>query len=371
MLSSPGRNVLPAVPAPAPDKGNPKAMDISIVVACRNEKKHIAPFLDSLVHQEFGDLSWEAIIADGMSGDETRQIIQGYCREWPQLRMIDNPGFFVSNGLNRAILASRGEIVLRLDAHTRYAPDYCRRCVETLRRTGADNTGGPVRSATSGVRGSAIAAAFHSPFSTGGAKFHDETYEGWVDTVPYGCWRRETLLKLGLFDENLVRNQDDEMNLRLQRAGGKIWQNPAIVSWYSPRTNLAALFMQYFQYGFWKMAVIRRHRLPASWRHLVPCVFVLANLGAALALATAALSGAAMIVWAELWMLLLGTYLLALTIASVTTARRKGWGMLPYLPAVFATYHVSYGLGFFFGIFLHSRRLGGPRGIPLLTRITR
>jgi succinoglycan biosynthesis protein ExoA len=346
-------------------------MDISIVVACRNENGHIGLFLDSLLRQEFGGLSWEGIIADGMSEDGTRQIIQEYCAKWPQLRMVDNPGFFVSNGLNRAILASRGEIILRLDAHTRYAPDYCRRCVETLRTTGADNTGGPVRTAASGRRGSAIAAAFHSPFSTGGAKFHDETYEGWVDTVPYGCWRRETLLNLGPFDENLIRNQDDEMNLRLQRAGGKIWQNPAIVSWYSPRTNLVALFLQYFQYGFWKMAVIRRHRLPASWRHLVPCAFVLVHLSMASALLIAELSRAGTAAWAELWILLIGVYAFAVAIASVDTARRRGWGILPYLPAVFATYHFSYGLGFLFGIFLHSRRLGGPRGLPLLTRITR
>jgi GT2 family glycosyltransferase len=193
------------------------------------------------------------------------------------VRTIDNPRRVVSPGLNAAIRAARGAIVIRMDAHTSYAPDYCRRCVAELERTGADNVGGPARTRTQGTRARAFAAAYHSPFSTG-ARFHDENYEGWIDTVPYGCWRKETLERLGLFDETLVRNQDDELNLRLIRAGGKIWQSPDIVSWYSPRATLTALFLQYFQYGFWKAAVVRKHRLPGSWRHLVPVAFVLTHI---------------------------------------------------------------------------------------------
>lgn len=346
--------------------------DISIVVACRNENGHIRPFLESLVSQDFGDFRWEAILADGMSEDETRTIIGEFCREWPQVRMVDNPGRYVSSGLNKAISVSDGAIVIRLDAHTRYAPDYCRLCAETLKLTGADNVGGPGRTEARGTRARAIAAAFHSPFSTGGAKFHDDTYEGWVDTVPYGCWRRQTLLRLGLFDEALVRNQDDEMNLRLRRAGGRIWQTPAIISWYSPRTNLPALFQQYFQYGFWKMAVIRRHRLPASWRHLAPCAFVLANLFLAAALGLAAAVGTRTANWAHLWIILAATYTFAVMAASVVTAKKNGWEILPYLPAVFATFHFSYGLGFLLGIVSAPNKLEGSLwGMRLLTRITR
>src|SRR5262249_47627952 len=150
------------------------------------------------------------------------------------------------------------------------ASDYCRRCLEALRLTGADNVGGAARTKASGLRARAIAAAYHSRFSTGGAKFHDERYEGYVDTVTYGCWHKSTLERLGLFDETLARNQDDELNLRLVRAGGKIWQSAAVVSWYRPRSSISALCRQYFQYGFWKVAVIRKHVLPASWRHLAP-----------------------------------------------------------------------------------------------------
>ncbi len=150
--------------------------------------------------------------------------------------------------------------------------------VAELERTGADNVGGPARTRTQGTRARAFAAAYHSRFSTG-ARFHDENYEGWIDTVPYGCWRKETLERLGLFDENPGAQSGRRVESAADpRAGGKIWQSPAIVSWYSPRATLRALFLQYFQYGFWKAAVVRKHRLPGSWRHLVPVAFVLAHI---------------------------------------------------------------------------------------------
>ncbi len=346
--------------------------DLSIVVACRNEIRHIRQLLDSLLAQDMQGLAWEAIVADGMSGDGTREVLREYAARDPRLRAIDNPRRVVSPGLNAAIRAARGAIVMRLDAHTTYAPDYCRRCVEELRRTGAGNVGGPARTRTQGTRARAFAAAYHSPFSTG-ARFHDDSYEGWVDTVPYGCWRKETLLRLGLFDETLVRNQDDELNLRLTRAGGRIWQTPAIVSWYSPRVTLAALFLQYFQYGYWKAAVVRKHRLPGSWRHLAPVAFVLANilLCAACAITVAAHPGP--FAWAgRLWLALLASYAAANMTASVAAASKSGWATLPYLPAVFTVYHFSWGLGFLAGFRWFLPRAARPAaGASIFTRINR
>jgi succinoglycan biosynthesis protein ExoA len=192
--------------------------------------------------------------------------------------VIDNPGRIVSTGLNSAIKAARGEIVVRMDAHTEYAPDYVQQCVAVLQETGADNVGGPARTRAETYLEKAVAAAYHSRFAVGGARFHDVNYEGWVDTVTYGCWRREAFDRFGYFDEELVRNQDDEHNLRIIRDGGKIWQSPKIRSWYRPRGSLSALFKQYMQYGYWKVRVIQKHKLPASWRHLVPGAFVLALL---------------------------------------------------------------------------------------------
>jgi hypothetical protein len=236
-----------------------------------------------------------------------------------------------------------------MDAHTSYAPDYCRQCLAELERTGADNVGGPARTHAKGTRARAFAAAYHSPFSTG-ARFHDENYEGWIDTVPYGCWRKETLERLGLFDESLVRNQDDELNLRLIRAGGKIWQSPEIVSWYSPRATLTALFLQYFQYGFWKAAVVRKHRIPGSWRHLAPVVFVLTHiLLLAACIVTAGADAKDFALVSRLWLALVTAYAAANLAASVAAARKSGWATLPYLPAVFTVYHFSWGLGFLAG----------------------
>lgn len=340
---------------------------ISIVVACRNEAAHIGAFLYSLLDQDMNGMEWEAIIADGMSDDGTRQVLEAYCARHAQLRVVDNPGRIVSTGLNAAVRSARGEIILRMDAHTRYARDYCRRCIEALESTGADNAGGPARTDGRGTPARAIAAAYHSRFSTGGGRFHDVNHRGWVDTVPYGCWRKATLERIGLFDESLTRNQDDELNLRLRRAGGKIWQDPDIVSWYSPRPTLETLFRQYFQYGFWKVAVIRKHRLPGSWRHLAPGAFILVNV---LLLAGAAIGVSN--VCAFLWLAIASAYAGASLTASVIAARRYGWATLPYLPAVFATYHVSYGLGFLAGLL---SILWGPGrtfwNTPLFTRITR
>jgi succinoglycan biosynthesis protein ExoA len=338
---------------------------VSIVSACRNERREILAFLDSLLAQDMTGISWEALIADGMSDDGTRELLSAYAERDARLRVIDNPGRIVSTGLNAAIRAARGTIIIRMDAHTFYAPDYCRRCIQVLETTGAENVGGPARTKAEGVMGRAIAAAYHSPFSTGGAVFHDENYEGYADTVPYGCWRRSTFDRIGYFDEVLVRNQDDELNLRILRSGGRIWQSSQIVSWYRPRSRLSGLFRQYFQYGFWKVAVIRKHRIPGSWRHLIPAAFVAGN---ALLLALMIVIPAA----AAVWMGAAALYLILCMMAAILAARRHGWSVLLALPLVFATYHVSYGLGFLAGVVCFAAPVaGGARSAPLFSRLSR
>jgi hypothetical protein len=215
-----------------------------------------------------------------------------------------------------------------------------------------------MRNVGSGRTGRAIAAAFHSPFSCGGARFHNASYEGEVDTVPYGCWRRMTLVRLGMFDPGLVRNQDDELNLRLIRSGGKIWQSPHIRMAYHPRPSIERLASQYFQYGYWKVAVIRKHRIPASWRHLVPGLFVAGLvLGSALTagLALAGLQLAALPLAVSLTVFTT-VYALLVTFASVNVARHAGWDLFLILPVVFATYHLAYGIGFVIGMLRNDYR---------------
>ncbi|HTT20933.1 MAG TPA: glycosyltransferase family 2 protein [Candidatus Sulfotelmatobacter sp.] len=346
---------------------------ISIVVACRNEGNSIRSLVQSILNQDLED-SWEAIFADGTSTDQTHEILSAYCARDDRLRLIDNPKLIVSAGLNAAIAMARGEVIIRMDGHTRYAPDYCRMCVTALETAGADNVGGPARTQTESILGRAVAAAFHSRFSTGGAKFHDVSYRGWVDTVPYGCWRKVTLLNLGLFDESLVRNQDDELNLRLIRSGGKIWQDPSIISWYSPRADLSKLFRQYFQYGFWKVAVIRKHRLPSSWRHLVPVLWLTSNfmLLGAMAISKMMHSQEWFATAGFMWIALAGLYLLATIVASISTAGRNNWMILAYLPAIFATFHCSYGLGFASGlVHFRNHRASLPPSSSAFSKLTR
>jgi succinoglycan biosynthesis protein ExoA len=327
-------------------------IQVSVIVACRNERKYIRNFLDSLCRQALGGTKIEVLIADGMSDDSTRQVLELYRRIVLPLRVIDNPARIGSAGLNAAIREARGEIIIRMDAHTEYAPDYIRRCLEVLNETGADNVGGPALTRADGYLGHAIALAYHTRFACGGAKFHDAGYEGFVDTVTYGCWRKSTLERIGLFDESLARNQDDELNLRLVSSGGKIWQSPKITSWYRPRAGLTALFNQYFQYGFWKVSVIRKHGKPASWRHVVPGACLLIGFLLLLGATGASLTGSAS--WKSgfisAWALLAGLYTATSASTAFLLAKRKGWRFLPALPIVFATYHLSYGLGFVLGL---------------------
>ena len=347
---------------------------VSVIVACRNERQHICNFLDSLCRQELGGANIEVLIADGMSEDCTRKVLELYRRTVLPLRVIDNTDKIVSAGLNAAIREARGAIIIRMDAHSEYAPDYIRRCLQVLNETNADNVGGPALTRADGYLGCAIALAFRSCFACGGAKFHDPEYEGYVDTVTYGCWRKSTLERIGLFDESLTRNQDDELNLRLISSGGKIWQSPKIVSWYRPRSSLADLFRQYFQYGFWKVSVIRKHGKPASWRHLIPAVCLLTGVALLIGSAGATLSGLAW--WRAAFVTtclgLAGLYIAIAAGASFLAARRDGWRFLPVLPIVFATYHLSYGFGFLLGLAYHPATGGRPSRIrQVLTEITR
>lgn len=325
---------------------------VSVVVPCRNEIRFIRDFLGSVVRQDVEGLNLEIMIADGMSDDGTCQILDQYARQFPGLRVIHNPGKTAATGLNAAIRESKGEIIIRMDAHSEYAHDYIRNCVQVLIESGADNVGGPALTRADGYMAHAIALAFHTAFAIGGARFHDVQYEGYVDTVPYGCWRKSIFDRIGLFDEHLDRNQDDELNFRIISAGGRIWQSPRIVSWYRSRASLCALFRQYFQYGFWKVAVIHKHHRPASWRHLVPGTSLAGGTALMAGFIGARFAGASGLNHALLFIIasLAGLYCAASIGAALATAARNDWRYLPILPAVFATYHVSYGLGFLWGL---------------------
>jgi glycosyltransferase involved in cell wall biosynthesis len=296
-----------------------------------------------MLAQEAPGGGFEIIVADGMSDDGTRDILERLGKEDSRLRIIDNPQQTTPCGMNAGITAARGEYIAIAGAHNRYAADYLRQSVAVLEQTGADNVGGAMVYEAHTTMQKAMAAAHHSRFAAGGARWHDPTYEGPADTVFGGLYRRQVFDAIGLFDSEMVRNQDDEFNLRLTRARGKIWQSPTIKSWYFPRTTLASLFRQYVQYGYWKVRVIQKHKIPAAARHLMPGCFVLALATLGLAAPLWSLAGIA-------WLALAGSYVLCNATASIAAARRRGWGILLLMPAVFASYHFGYGVGFLLGV---------------------
>jgi glycosyltransferase involved in cell wall biosynthesis len=320
-----------------------QAPAVSVVIPCRNERRHIEACVRSMLAQVPPPGGFEVIVADGMSDDGTREILQRLAGEDPRLRVVDNPERVTPCAMNAGIGVARGRFVAIAGAHNRYAPDYLQQSVAVLEETGADNVGGAMICEGDTRVQRAVAAAHHSRFGAGGARWHNPTYEGVADTVFGGVYRRDVFTRIGLFDRELVRNQDDEFNLRLLRSGGKIWQSPRIRSWYRPRATLRALFHQYFQYGYWKVRVIQKHRLPASVRHLMPGAFVLSFV---LLPAVGLLWRPALILWA----IQVSAYAFASIVAGIRASRRSGGGVWWLMPAVFACYHFGYGLGFLAGL---------------------
>ena len=356
---------------------------VSVILICRCEAEYIRQALASILAQEPPEGGFEIVVADGMSEDGTREALKQIASSDSRVKVIDNPARLTAAGLNAAIRAASGEILVRMDAHTQYAPDYVRECVSVLQRTGADNVGGPWIAQNTGYVGEAIASAFQSRFAVGGARSHAPDYVGEVDTVYLGCWRKEVFHRFGGFDETLARNQDDEHNLRIIRGGGRIWQSPEIRSWYHSRTSLKGLFRQYLQYGYWKVQIIRKHGKPASIRHLAPGAFVLSLLLLLLVCGVGTVASAGWPAVAESeavpsrlltfswWSLgaLMGTYTLALVLASLQAAWRTKWKYLLVLPIVFGCFHFGYGLGFLKGVLDHViLRRGASASMMGLTR---
>src|ERR1041385_5349731 len=203
---------------------------VSVILPCRNEFGYIEECLKSILSQEPPEGGFEVIVADGVSNDGTREYLERFSAENPKVRFLNNPGRIVSTGLNAALREARGEVIVRMDAHTVYAPNYIKQCLVVLRETGADNVGGPMCTTATTYKERVIRAVFHSPFAVGGARSHAPDYEGYVDTVISACWPPSIFDRVGGFDEELVRNQDDEHNLRVVRNGGKIYQSPRIRS---------------------------------------------------------------------------------------------------------------------------------------------
>ena len=321
---------------------------VTMILPIRNEARYIARCLEAVLTQDYPRGRIEVLVVDGMSDDGTREIVQKTLERFNvstfqrcSVQVIDNPSRIVPTALNRGVRQARGEIIIRVDGHAVIAPDYVRLCVHDLANGDADCVGGPIRTLGETWMARGIAIAQSSPFGVGNAAFRYAHRAQYVDTLAFGAYRREVFDRIGLFDEELARNQDDEFNYRLTRSGGKIWLDPAIRSDYFSRASLGALWKQYWEYGFWKVRVIQKHGRPASWRHLVPAAFVLA-VAASVILGMVGESLMPVLAVAA-------SYAAASLAASLALAFRKGWRYLPLLPLAFATMHVAYGVGFLWG----------------------
>lgn len=335
-LSSPSRGIAP------PLAGDPF---VSVILAIRNEAGFIDRTLTAILEQDFPPERMEVLIADGQSTDATRGVIAATAARYsaPAVVILDNPGRFVSPGLNATLSAARGDIVVRIDGHTIVERGYVRECVDALLRTGADNVGGRMDPVGQNAFGMAVALATSSPFGVGGARFHYSTEEEWVDTVYLGAWPRAIFDMLGGFDEEQIRNQDDEFNYRLRERGGKVLLTPRIRSQYFNRGTLKSLWMQYYQYGFWKVRVMQKHPKQMQTRQFVPALFVCgwAALMAGAVFATPArylLAGAAIL------------YLGASAVAAASVARKRAPHLAPLVMLSFGVLHFAYGAGFLAGL---------------------
>lgn len=325
---------------------------VSIIVPCFNEEKRIRYLLDAVFAQTYPRALLDVSIADGLSTDGTRQVIEVFQREHPDLRLqvLENPSRSIPAALNLAIESSSGEVILRLDAHSGPYPDYVEKSVAALEAGKGENVGGAweIQPGAPTPFAAAIAVAAAHPLGVGDALYRHAKEAASVDTVPFGAFRRSLVAKIGGYDESLLANEDYEFNTRIRQAGGTVWLDPAIRSIYFARATLGALARQYFRYGFWKLKMLRRYPGTLRWRQALPPVFVVSLLiGCVFVLLQPALG----------W--LLGFELLAyfgiLGLAGLRIAlKRKDYFLIIGVPLAIAVMHVSWGSGLIWSIFQKS-----------------
>ncbi len=338
---------------------------VSIVIPCRNEQKFIGECLDSIIANDYPKDWLEVLVVDGMSEDGTREILQDYANRHTFITLLDNPNKVTPAALNIGISNAKSQIIMRMDAHAVYPVNYISGLINWLTKGGADNVGGVCRTLPSDETpmANAIATALSHPFGVGNAYFRIGVKEPrWVDTVPFGCYRREVFDRIGLFDEELVRNQDDEFNLRLLKGGGRILLAPDIVSYYYARDSLRKLWQMYYQYGYFKPLVVRKVGGILTIRQVIPAMFVLGLLTSGSLAFWTAYGG---------WILyaLISAYIVADLGASISVGFQRGIRCALIIPVVFPVLHLSHGLGFLKGVLdffiLGNKRRGDGAGISI------
>lgn len=321
---------------------------VSIIVPCYNEQSTIRLLLSALREQTFPRSDMEVVIADGMSTDGTRDAISAFQKDFPdlQIRVVDNPLRSIPSGLNRAIEASRGGILIRLDAHSKPYPDYIANSVKALDEGRGDNVGGvwEIQPAADTWVAKSIAVAAAHPLGVGDALYRHARHAAEVDTVPFGAFKRELIDRLGRFDESLLTNEDYEFNTRIRKAGGRIWLDPSIRSVYFARPTLQELARQYWRYGYWKWRMLRRYPDTLRWRQALPPSFVLGLAGLSI---LSIFVPFFRFVLAGVLLLYFSILLLAGTRSAV---QRGNLHLIAGLPLAVPVMHISWGGGFLWSI---------------------
>jgi glycosyltransferase involved in cell wall biosynthesis len=316
---------------------------ISVVLPVRNEAKFIADLLRAVFAQDYPAERLEVVVADGMSTDGTRAILERAQAEYPGLIVVDNPRRIVSTGLNLAVGRAKGDIIIRIDGHAVIARDFVTANVALLAaHPEAWSVGGPIQHAATTIFGHAVALAMAHPIGVGNARHRYPDFEGYVEGAQFPAIRRWVFDRIGLFDEGLVRNQDDEFNYRIARAGGRIYVSPRVQYSYFVRERIPQLFKQYFQYGFWRIPVIEKHRRPTTLRQMAPTLFYVACVVMAIAgwwWGLPVLAGILPVLYAA-----------SLMSAGAAAVRRNSLKVSMWLPVAIATMHAGYALGLGYGL---------------------
>jgi len=318
--------------------------NVSIVIPMRNEEKYVGECLESILENNYPLEKMEIFVVDGMSEDNSRKIVKQFASKYSQIKLLENPKKITPVARNIGVRNAKGKNIIVVDAHRFLGKDFIIksiRCLQNMPEVSC--VGGIAISIGENFWGNLIALALSFPFGVGNAKYRTGKFKGFVDIVACPTYRGEVFDKIGLFDEELIRNQDNEFNFRLTRAGGKIYLDPEIESYYYVRPSLSKLWRQHFQYSYWNVKIVQKYKRTTSWRHSAPLVFLIS-------LIISGIIGVFTEWGLYLLMIIGGGYIGASLLSSLVIAAKNGWKYFPFLPLVFAIIHFGYGFGFLKGI---------------------
>jgi len=310
---------------------------VSILLPIRNEESHISKTLRSIILQDYPREKLDLVIVDGDSNDKTVEEINKLKKEFINIKILHNRHKTMPKGFNIALNSSKSEIILMLGGHSIIPKNYISKSVENLKNYRADCAGGIIQAIGNGFWGDVIAKSISSVFGVGNVLFRiKNSKSNYVNSIPFGCYQRSVFDSIGALDEELVRNQDDEFNFRLIQSGYKIWQDSSLVTKYFCRQNLKKLFIQYLQYGIYKVRVIQKRRALISLRHIIPSLFLI-----------------------SLFIPKISTYVITIyfLLGLFFSIKINKFNIIKLIACqiTFFIIHISYGLGFLFGHFKYLK----------------